>query len=197
MVSPSSYSESPISGMRLSSVVPAKQTGNKDHPLTDLDLAVKLHYVRAVYFFDSEAVRGLTINDLKTPMFKLLDIYFTAAGRIRRSETTGRPFLKCNDGGVRVVEAFCDKTIDDWLNINGDSRDNCLAYYQTLGPDLPFSPPVLVQVINVLVNIIYLLIKIKILPNHIQKKKYIRGLSFFLLKTLLLSHAAFIFLFLF
>ncbi|KAJ0085402.1 hypothetical protein Patl1_08668 [Pistacia atlantica] len=145
MVSLSSNLESPISGMKLSSVVPAKDTGNKDHQFTDLDLAMKLHNVKGVYLFDSDAVRGLTIHDLKKPMFELLEIYFTAAGRIRRSETTGRPFLKCNDGGVRIVEAFCDTSIDEWLESNDDSRDNSLAYYQTLGPDLRFSPLVFVQ----------------------------------------------------
>ncbi|XVF36583.1 hypothetical protein REPUB_Repub19eG0069700 [Reevesia pubescens] len=141
--------ESPVWGQRLSSVVPAKVTGdNKDFELTNMDLAMKLHYIKGVYFFQSEAVRGLSVHDLKDPMFKWLEFYFTASGRIRRSET-GRPFIKCNDGGVRIVEAHCDKTIDEWLATNdnhGHEYDHdFLAYNQVLGPDLGFSPLVFVQ----------------------------------------------------
>ncbi|KAL5777384.1 hypothetical protein ACOSP7_010310 [Xanthoceras sorbifolium] len=135
-----------VSGLMLSSVVPAKITGNKDHHLSNMDLAMKLHYIKAVYFFDAKAVLGLAIYDLKKPMFHLLELYYTASGRIRRSDHhNGRPFIKCNDGGVRVVEAFCDTTLDEWLAVNEDSRDDCLVYKQVLGPDLGYSPLAYVQ----------------------------------------------------
>ncbi|OMO50774.1 Transferase [Corchorus capsularis] len=140
--------ESPvISGQRLSSVVPAKVTGeNKDFELTNMDLAMKLHYIKGVYFFPSEAIRGLSIHDLKEPMFRLLELYFTASGRIRRSSETGRPFIKCNDGGVRIVEAQCENlTIDEWLATSFHSLDHLLAHDQVLGPDLGFSPLVFLQ----------------------------------------------------
>ncbi|XP_022773078.1 protein ECERIFERUM 2 [Durio zibethinus] len=139
--------ESPVWGQKLSSVVPAKVTGdNKDFELTNMDLAMKLHYIKGVYFFQSEAVQDLSVRDLKEPMFQWLEFSFTTSGRIRRSET-GRPFIKCNDGGVRIVEANCDKTIDEWLatNDNHQSPDHLLAYNQVLGPDLGFSPLVFVQ----------------------------------------------------
>ncbi|XVE60607.1 hypothetical protein DITRI_Ditri05aG0141900 [Diplodiscus trichospermus] len=139
--------ESPVWGQRLSSVVPAKVTGdNKDFELTNMDLAMKLHYIKGVYFFQNEAVQGLSVHDLKEPMFLWLEFCFTASGRIRRSET-GRPFIKCNDGGVRIVEANCDKTIDEWVatSNNNQSLDHLLAYNQVLGPDLGFSPLVFVQ----------------------------------------------------
>ncbi|KAL6180118.1 hypothetical protein ACLB2K_046786 [Fragaria x ananassa] len=137
------------SSMRLSSVVPATITGqeHKVHELTNMDLAMKLHYIKGVYFFKSEAVEGLTAKDLKKPMFQLLQLYFAVSGRIRRSGT-GRPFIKCNDSGVRTVEARCDDTIDEWLTraVEDDSVFDGLAYNQALGdPDLGFSPLVFVQ----------------------------------------------------
>ncbi|GLT60598.1 hypothetical protein SLA2020_333570 [Shorea laevis] len=141
----SSNPKSGISGVRLSSVVPARITGdNKEMELTNLDLAMKLHYIKGVYFFESEAVRGLTVYELKAPMFKLLETYYPGSGRIRLSEM-GRPFIKCNDGGVRIVEAQCDKTVEEWLAMEDCSLDGCLAYDQVLGPDLGFSPLVFVQ----------------------------------------------------
>lgn len=136
-----------VSGIKLSSVVPAEVTGdNEDRKLTNMDLAFKLHYVRGVSFFSNETVQGLTIYDLKEPMFSLLALYPTASGRIRKSES-GRPFIKCNDGGVRIIEAHCDKTIEEWLKMNDHKPlDDYLVYDQVLGPDLGFSPLVFVQV---------------------------------------------------
>ncbi|XP_050379189.1 protein ECERIFERUM 26-like [Argentina anserina] len=137
------------SSLRLSSVVPATVTDQKHkvHELTNMDLAVKLHYIKGVYFFKSDAVQGLTAHDLKKPMFQLLQLYFAVSGRIRRSGT-GRPFIKCNDSGVRTVEASCDETVDEWLAraVKDDSVFDGLAYNQALGdPDLGFSPLVFIQ----------------------------------------------------
>ncbi|XP_061988150.1 protein ECERIFERUM 2-like [Rosa rugosa] len=137
------------SSMRLSTVVPATVTAqeHKVHELTNMDLAMKLHYIKGIYFFKSDAVEGLTVQDLKKPMFQLLQLYFATSGRIRRSGT-GRPFIVCNDGGVRTVEACCDKTIDEWLAtaVEDNSVFDDLAYNRALGdPDLGFSALVFVQ----------------------------------------------------
>ncbi|XP_050379188.1 protein ECERIFERUM 2-like [Argentina anserina] len=135
------------SSTRLSSVVPATVTGDKVHELSNMDLAVKLHYIKGIYFFNSDAVGGLTIYELKKPMFQLLQLYFHAAGRIRTSET-GRPFITCNDSGVRIIEARFDETVDEWLAmaVEDDSAFDGLAYSQALGePDLGFSPLIFLQ----------------------------------------------------
>ncbi|CAA6663084.1 unnamed protein product [Spirodela intermedia] len=106
-----STAEAVVTEGRMSTVVPGQMTGHgRVLQLTNLDLALKLHYLRM----------------LKNPMFRLMEPYFPACGRIRRS-SSGRPVLKCNDGGVRFVEARCGKI---------------------LGPDLSFSPPVAVQVFH-------------------------------------------------
>lgn len=143
-----------ISELKFSSVVPAKATGDdKVRELTAIDLAMKLHYIRGVYLFrGSEEVRNLTIYDLKKPLFPLLEQYYVVSGRIRRRIEDGdRPFIKCNDSGVRIVEANCEKSIDEWLSIiEGDDkflhRDGCLVHTQAIGPDLGFSPLAFIQV---------------------------------------------------
>lgn len=143
----------PLSSKKISSVVPAKDRGeNEIHQLKNMDLAMKLHYIKGVYFFDSHAVEGVSVKDLKDAMFPLLDRYITTAGRIRRSEETGRPMIKCNDAGVRTVEACCEKTMDEWLaELKKGGGNNCfcddgLCYDHVLGPDLGFSPLVFLQV---------------------------------------------------
>ncbi|KAL3733056.1 hypothetical protein ACJRO7_022560 [Eucalyptus globulus] len=142
--------KSPVHSVKLSSMVPAKVTGNNtEHKLRSMDLAMKLHYLRGLYFFRSDAVQGLTIFDLKKAMAQTQELYPSASGRIRRSESE-RPVIKCNDSGVRIVEARCDRSLDEWLvatkeEDGGWELQDLLVHSQVLGPDLGFSPLIYVQ----------------------------------------------------
>lgn len=139
--------ESLVYDVRLSSVGPGRATGTDVfHNPGGLDLAMKLHYIRAVYFFDSEVVQGLTITKIKEHMFTWLNHYFITCGRFRRSES-GRPFIKCNDCGARFIEAKCIKTLDEWLDMKDWPSYKLLVSQQVIGPELSFSPPVLLQVL--------------------------------------------------
>ncbi|CAL9104261.1 unnamed protein product [Musa textilis] len=131
---------------RISTVVPATVTGNAVlHELTNMDLIMKLHYLRAVYYFNqSEIIDGITIAGLKNPMFLWLDIYYPTAGRIRTAES-GRPLIKCNDCGLRIIEARCRRTLGEWLDVESSSRWRLLVPDKVLGPDLQFSPMVYMQ----------------------------------------------------
>ncbi|KAH7672017.1 Transferase protein [Dioscorea alata] len=131
---------------KLSSVVPGAVTGDEViHELTNMDLAMKLHYLRTVYFFKAnEVIEGLGIFKLKEPLFLMLNVFYPVAGRIRRTDS-GRPFIRCNDSGVRIIEAQCDKTINEFLEIEHSSVDGQFAADKVLGPDLGFSPLVYIQ----------------------------------------------------
>ncbi|KAK7359298.1 hypothetical protein VNO77_01251 [Canavalia gladiata] len=138
--------ESLVYGARLSSVGPGRATGSDVfHNPGGLDLAMKLHYLRVIYFFDSEATQGLTIMKIKEKMFTWFNHYFITCGRFRRSES-GRPFIKCNDCGSRFIEAKCNKTIEEWLAMKDWPSNKLLVSHQVIGPELSFSPPVLLQV---------------------------------------------------
>ncbi|KAL1344730.1 hypothetical protein HN51_018579 [Arachis hypogaea] len=139
----------PLLTSRISTVVPATPRGdqNSAYQLSYMDLLMKLHYIRPVFFFASESVQGLTISDLKTPMFPLLDTCSHVSGRIRRSES-GRPFVKCNDAGVRIAESHRDVTLREWFDENNGCLrevDDGLVHDHVLGPDLGFSPLVFVK----------------------------------------------------
>ncbi|KAG5531393.1 hypothetical protein RHGRI_026123 [Rhododendron griersonianum] len=145
--------ETLIYGIKLSSVGPGRVTGQDVvHEPTHMDLAMKLHYLRAVYYFKSEAVEGLTTARLKEPMFTWFNQFPAACGRFRRSEVgSSRPYIKCNDCGVRFIEAQCVKTLDEWMEMmeegeyGGGSLHKLLVSNQVIGPELPFSPLVLLQ----------------------------------------------------
>lgn len=136
--------KSAVYGHLFSTVVPGDVTDDAVvHEFADMDLVMKLHYLRAVYYFRQSD--GLAINVLKKPMFPWLNVLYPLAGRIRRDEA-GRPFIKCNDCGLRIVEASCSKTLEEWLDVEDDSRWRNLVPEKVLGPELPFSPSVFIQV---------------------------------------------------
>lgn len=147
MVFPQEEKESLVYDLRVSSVGPGHAIGSDVfHYPNGLDLAMKLHYLKVVYFFDSEAAQGLTIKKIKESLFNLLDYYFIPCGRFRRSES-GRPFIKCNDCGARTIEANCTKTLDEWLAMMDWHSYKLLVSQQVIGPELSFSPSVLLQVL--------------------------------------------------
>ncbi|KAL6843316.1 hypothetical protein ACP4OV_027029 [Aristida adscensionis] len=165
-----------LHGHRLSTVVPASVTGEAvDYELADADLLHKLHYLRAVHVFRATApapgagagagAGALTMRALKEPMFQWLDMYFPVSGRLRRrhggdaaavvsdgdgaaAAAAGRPYVRCNDCGVRVVEAACDVTVDEWLEEEASrgGRARMLSYDKVIGPELFFSPLLYVQI---------------------------------------------------
>ncbi|CAL9226708.1 unnamed protein product [Arabidopsis halleri] len=142
---------SPVTSARLSSVVPASVVGeNKLRLFTPMDLAMKLHYVRAVYFF--KGIRDFTVAELKNTMFTLLQSYHHVSGRIRMSDNdpsaSAIPYIRCNDSGMRIVEANVEEfTVEKWLDLDDRSIDHrFLVYDHVLGPDLTFSPLVFIQI---------------------------------------------------
>ncbi|XP_057773321.1 protein ECERIFERUM 2-like [Salvia miltiorrhiza] len=139
-----------LDDIKLSTVVPASITGeDKNHQLSDLDLAFKLHYITSVHFFGADAAAELTIHDLKKPMFPCLQLYYPICGRLRRHDAPApaRPYVKCNDSGVRVVEATCAKTVAEWLAaVHGGDHHRLLVYDQPiLAHDFGFTPLVFLQ----------------------------------------------------
>ncbi|KAL2317617.1 hypothetical protein Fmac_031493 [Flemingia macrophylla] len=131
----------------ISTVVPAtpRSEGNGECELRWMELIMKLHYIRAVYFFTSEAAQGLSISDLKKNMFPLLDrVPRLVSGRIRISES-GQPVIKCNDAGVRVAESHRHCTLREWFQQHGCSLEGLVPDHVLGGPDLAFSPLVFLK----------------------------------------------------
>ncbi|KAL0551413.1 hypothetical protein IC582_010499 [Cucumis melo] len=140
--------QSLVHSFRISSVGPGQTLGcDSSYHLTGLDLAMKLHYINGIYFFDSEASQRVTLPQIKAATFVIFNDYNFTCGRLRR-EDSGRPFIKCNDCGARFVEAECDSTVSEWLEMIGDdwSSMKLLVSQKVIGPELHFSPPIYMQV---------------------------------------------------
>ncbi|KAG9132785.1 hypothetical protein Leryth_014057 [Lithospermum erythrorhizon] len=139
--------QSLIYNIRLSSVGPGKVTGQDvTHEPSEMDLVMKLHYLNCVYYFPSQAFEGLTVINFKEHTFSWLNNFYSTCGRFRRSET-GRPYIKCNDCGMRFIEAECGNTLEEWCEMlkNDASLENLLVRSQVIGPEMAFSPPTLLQ----------------------------------------------------
>ncbi|KAM7261394.1 hypothetical protein ACFE04_008761 [Oxalis oulophora] len=149
MVSSSEANEKLVYDIRLSSIGPSQVTGDVIHEPSNMDLAMKLHYLKCVYIYSSEAGKNISLERIKEVMFLWLNEHYPSCGRLRRSES-GRPYVKCNDCGIRFVEANCGKTVEEWLEItaNDDSVQNLLVYHAPIGPDLAFSPLIYIQATN-------------------------------------------------
>ncbi|CAI0378623.1 unnamed protein product [Linum tenue] len=144
-------SDSPVYNVKISSVGPGRATvGEVVQHYGGLDLAMKLHYLRGVYFLGKAAAEGMTTTHIKESMFLLCNDYYMTCGRFRRSVGSGRPYMKCNDCGARFLEAQCDLTLEEWLDgyFSGNASWNIgqLVYHLPVGPELFFSPPVYLQV---------------------------------------------------
>ncbi|KAL0867342.1 hypothetical protein Bca101_046460 [Brassica carinata] len=137
--------QSPIYNMKLSTVGATRptETGTTYEP-TGLDLAMKLHYLKAAYIYTPEMARDLSVTHVKEAMFKLFDQIAWTTGRLWRRDS-GRPYIKCNDCGARFVEGECNFTVEEWLSKPDRSVDEFLVYHQPVGPELPFSPLIYVQ----------------------------------------------------
>ncbi|KAK3187938.1 hypothetical protein Dsin_027499 [Dipteronia sinensis] len=135
-----------IHNLKLSSVGPSSATGSGVvHEPSGMDLAMKLHYFIGVYLFRRDAAEGLTTMVIKESMFYLLNEYYVICGRFRRSDS-GRVYMKCNDCGARFIEAECEKTVDEWLEMRDYSLNKQLVYHLPIGPEISYSPPVFLQV---------------------------------------------------
>ncbi|KAG2306800.1 hypothetical protein Bca4012_084233 [Brassica carinata] len=135
----------PLRGFWLSTVGSGRptETGTIHEP-TGLDLAMKLHYIKAVYIYSAEIASDLTVMHVKGTFFPVFNQIPWITGRLRRS-SSGRPFIKCNDCGTRFVESQCDLTVDEWLRVQDRSVDESLVYHQPVGPDLAYSPLIYIQ----------------------------------------------------
>ena len=108
---------------RLSNIAPATPSAGSQitHLLTESDLSMKLHYIRAVYYFEKTSVKNCCDGKWKGAFSDPLLDYRPVSGRLN-SARDGRLYVKCNDAGLRIFEAFSDSNLKDWV----DLKDCCL-----------------------------------------------------------------------
>ncbi|KAL8166479.1 hypothetical protein V2J09_007978 [Rumex salicifolius] len=86
------------------------------HPLSALDRIMEAHHIRAVYYYRTPVVRpiGATAKRLKESLAETLNHFPAMCGRLVRNDA-GDWSVKCNDAGVRMVEARAKGSVETWL----------------------------------------------------------------------------------
>ncbi|KAI5069374.1 hypothetical protein GOP47_0015675 [Adiantum capillus-veneris] len=98
-------------------VVPGKPSpAGKVHKLSYLDHMMQKHYLRALYYYNTSSVkdRPILLSLLKETVCKALSVYPLFAGRLQKSED-GLWEVKFNDAGIRIYEATCGLTMQEFF----------------------------------------------------------------------------------
>jgi hypothetical protein len=129
------------------SVTPVRP--GKTHALSPLDNSMERHTVLVVLYV--RAAPGLDREQLKESLSEVLSLYPAMTGRLTRgdaAEGQARPgwVVKCNDAGVRMVDARAAVSLDDWLHTATSDEEMDLVYYEPMGPEPYIWSPFYVQV---------------------------------------------------
>uniref|UniRef100_A0A0E0KIX7 Transferase family protein n=1 Tax=Oryza punctata TaxID=4537 RepID=A0A0E0KIX7_ORYPU len=137
------------------SVTPVRP--GKTHSLSALDNAMERHAVYLVLYY--RAAPGLDREPLKESLSDVLSQYPAMTGRLTRAAASevgdggagGATavqhgwIVKCNDAGVRTVDARAAATLDEWLATASGEEEMDLAYFEPMGPDPYIWSPFYVQ----------------------------------------------------
>uniref|UniRef100_A0A0E0GTJ9 Uncharacterized protein n=1 Tax=Oryza nivara TaxID=4536 RepID=A0A0E0GTJ9_ORYNI len=142
------------------SVTPVRP--GKTHALSALDNAMERHAVYLVLYY--RAAPGLDREPLKESLSDVLSQYPAMTGRLTRPAAAAAGgggeggegggataavhhgwIVKCNDAGVRTVDATAAATLDEWLATASGEEEMDLAYFEPMGPDPYIWSPFYVQ----------------------------------------------------
>ncbi|GFP92695.1 protein eceriferum 26 [Phtheirospermum japonicum] len=124
---------------KLSVVSSTPTEPGKIHKFSLLDQAMGLHTIHLVFYYRSNPFNNgplsTDLDNLRVSLSELLDLYPTATGRLTRGPDGGWQ-VKCNDAGVRMLQASVSTTLDEWLG----SADACEEQDLTMWEDMPRDP---------------------------------------------------------
>ncbi|KAL6894065.1 hypothetical protein ACP4OV_008163 [Aristida adscensionis] len=136
------------------SVTPVRP--GKTHALSPLDAAMERHTVHLVLYY--RAAPGLARDPLKESLSEVLSLYPAMTGRLTRGGGGGGEgesgggggegrgwVVKCNDAGVRMVDARAAATLDEWLATASGDEEMDLVYYEPMGPEPYIWSPFYIQ----------------------------------------------------
>ncbi|KAJ4793500.1 HXXXD-type acyl-transferase family protein [Rhynchospora pubera] len=125
------------------SLTPVKP--GKTHEFTALDHSMSRHSVHLVCYYRQAPT--VTMTALKESLCDVLSYYPAMTGRLVKNEGDGcgEWMVKCNDAGVRMVDARADTTLDEFLATATDEEERQLAYWEDVGSDPYLWSPYCIQ----------------------------------------------------
>lgn len=116
----------------------------KTYPLSPLDHAMAAHTLHLVFYY--KAGPEMEEDKLKESLSDVLSHYPAMAGRLVRGEKDGNWVVKCNDAGVRVVDAKAGVTLERWLETATAEEEMDLAHWEPMVENTSIWSPFYIQV---------------------------------------------------
>ncbi|GLT95187.1 hypothetical protein SLE2022_128830 [Rubroshorea leprosula] len=107
----------------------------KTHPLSPLDLAMSLHTLHLIFYYEKSPFRFFDLDPWRVSLSEVLSLYPPVTGRLARSEA-GEWEVRCNDAGVRILRANVGVPMDEWLRSAHGSEEKDLIVRE----DMPENP---------------------------------------------------------
>lgn len=119
----------------------------KTHPLSALDRAMDHNRVRIVYYYRTPPGRevGEVTKRLRETISEMLTSFPMVTGRLQRNEE-GQWVVKCNDAGVRMVEARAKGSVGEWLKSVDREKELKLVHWEDMFHKIYFWSTFYVQV---------------------------------------------------
>ncbi|KAK4420058.1 protein ECERIFERUM 2 [Sesamum alatum] len=102
-------------------------------PLSILDQVMERNHLRVVFYYGLQTRRraGELTKKLRESISDMLCAFPVVTGRLLRT-SEGDWTIKCNDVGVRMVEARVEGTIDEWLKNVDREKELKLVYWEEM-----------------------------------------------------------------
>ncbi|EHA8590810.1 protein ECERIFERUM 26-like [Cocos nucifera] len=115
----------------------------KTYPLSSLDHLMGRHTLHLVFYYRPGPT--LDRDGLKESLSEVLSHYPAVTGRLNRGEDGGW-IVKCNDAGVRLLDARASVTLEEWLGSASAEEEMELAYWEPMGDDPSIWSPYYIQI---------------------------------------------------
>ncbi|KAK6143226.1 hypothetical protein DH2020_023574 [Rehmannia glutinosa] len=123
----------------------------KIHKFSFLDQSMGLHTIHVVFYYRSNPFKdgpmSSDLDNLRVSLSRVLDEYPIVTGRLTRGPD-GDWQVKCNDAGVRMLQASVRTTLDEWLRSADASEERDLTVWEDMPLDPSFWSPFRIQINN-------------------------------------------------
>lgn len=105
----------------------------KFFPLSVLDRHMENNHIKVVYYYQTsgERVPGEVTKKLRETLSEMLTHFPILTGRLVRDDK-GHWKIKCNDAGVRMVEATAKGSVEGWLRDVDVQKELKLVHWEAM-----------------------------------------------------------------
>lgn len=107
----------------------------KHHALSVLDRLMEKNHLRIVYYYPSTGDHrepGELTKRLRESVSETLSFFPVVTGRLLKHEKEEKWTIKCNDAGIRLVEARAKGTVAEWLRNVDREKELKLVHWEEM-----------------------------------------------------------------